>query len=84
MIRCPIDGTELSLLDESRLKSLNDAISVGGGNLRTRADAQVTTQVDAALHSHSGNWIYPIRNGILSLLADDAISTIAISNQPPS
>lgn len=71
LLRCPIDGSQLELADESLLRRVNDAIE--RGELRDRADQKVSAALDGALVAGQGKRVYPIRRHIPTLIADEAI-----------
>ena len=72
MIRCPFDQSELAIVDDDLLKKINDAIQ--RGTARDRADQKVTDPIESGLVTADGNWVYPIRNAIPTLIADQAIA----------
>ena len=70
--RCPIDGSKLILAEKLLIERLNQSITKG--ELRDRMDQKVTVELEAGLMNASETWLYPIRSGIPSLLADEALS----------
>ena len=75
MLRCPIDGNRLEMAEKSVTQRLNDAIK--RGELRDRMDQKITRELDATLVNHASNRAYPIRGGIPSLVADEAMDLIS-------
>ncbi|TWU54447.1 hypothetical protein Poly51_31660 [Rubripirellula tenax] len=71
LLRCPIDGTPLKEADSSIIDRVNQAIAAG--SLRDRHDQKISRPVDGGLANQSQTRIYPIREGIPSLVADEAI-----------
>lgn len=71
MLRCPIDGSELRNADESLIQRVNRAIEAG--QLRTRHDQRITLAIDGGLHSPAGNRLYAVRDGIPTMIPDEAI-----------
>lgn len=71
MLRCPKEGSTLALADESLIQKLNDQIR--RGELRDSQDQKVEASMEAGLVTESGNRLYPIRGGIPTLIADEAI-----------
>ena len=71
MLRCPIDGSELQIAEASLVQRVQTAIQQG--TARDRLEQQVSENVEGGLVNHSQTWFYPIRNGIPTLVADEAI-----------
>tara|TARA_R110002049_G_scaffold4601_5_gene32749 strand:- start:1047374 stop:1047577 length:204 start_codon:yes stop_codon:yes gene_type:complete len=59
------------MADDSLLAKLNDQI--GQGTLRDALDQKVDQPLQAGLVTASGTRLYPIRGGIPTLIADEAI-----------
>ena len=70
MLRCPASGNRLAIADDNLVEQVNQAI--GSGQAIDRVDQTVEQPIDGGLCS--GSWLYPIRDSIPSLIADDAIS----------
>lgn len=70
-LRCPIDGTTLELAGESIVNRVNLAIEAG--EARDRQDQKVSEKIDAGLVDAGGKRLYPVRQGIPTLIADQAI-----------
>ncbi len=68
---CPETRTPLKLADEGLIQSLNKAISAG--TLKNGCGEKVTEPLSEALVTEDGKRVYPIREGIPVLLADEAI-----------
>lgn len=71
IICCPVTRLPLELLDASRLDTLNAAIRSGG--VQNASDEQVDDVIDEALISRDGRLVYPVRDGIPVLLAEESI-----------
>jgi uncharacterized protein YbaR (Trm112 family) len=71
LIQCPIDGQTLKLASDELLGQVNEQIAAG--NLRDRSDERLTEPLDEALVTQDGARLYPVRNGIPSLIPDNAI-----------
>lgn len=69
MLRCPIDKTSLNVADAALIDAVNQAIACG--DAFDRIDQKVEQPIDGGLCS--GSWLYPIRDDIPSLVADEAI-----------
>ena len=78
MLRCPIDGTQLANADAQQVSKLNALIAAG--NLRDRGDQKIQTPIDGALMTVDEKHIYPIRNEIPTLIADEAILFSVLEN----
>ena len=72
IICCPVSRLPLELLDADRLARLNAAIS--RGNVHNHAEAPVGAMLDEALVTRDGRLVYPIRDGIPILLAEECIA----------
>ena len=68
---CPETRGKLSMVDEGTLSSLNRDISAG--TVKNVAGEKVVETMTEALISADGKRLYPIREGIPVLLADEAI-----------
>lgn len=71
MLRCPADGSQLEIADDAAIQQINSAISAG--TARDVADQIVTEPIEAGLRPSGNSIVYPIRGGIPSLVADEAI-----------
>ncbi|KAA1258876.1 hypothetical protein LF1_14000 [Rubripirellula obstinata] len=74
LLRCPTGGGALTIADESLTNRLNQMIEQGDGKVRDRMDQPVETVVDGGLVDENKQWLYPIRMGIPTLVADQAIA----------
>ena len=71
MLRCPKDGSLLAIADEPLVARVNERI--GAGLQRDAMDQLVELPIEAALVTETGSRLYPIRGGIPTLIADEAI-----------
>ena len=71
MLRCPIDGSHLQLLTDDEISRVNLAIE--SGNFRDRLDQRISCPLDAGLLNRQANRVYPVRGGVPSLVADEAV-----------
>ncbi|MCD0461464.1 hypothetical protein [Roseiconus lacunae] len=71
-IRCPISGQTLHPIEPEVLAALNEKIS--RREVRDRSDQLVEEGLQGGLVSESGEYLYPVRGGIPSLVIDSVIS----------
>jgi len=71
ILQCPVSGSDLSFVDEECLKELRGQIDKG--ELRHVTGRPVQIEVETALSSTDGQFIYPVVDGILILLPSLAI-----------
>lgn len=72
MLRCPVDRSQLAIAAPELIERLNDALQ--RGELRDRADQRVDRPLESGLLTADEKWLYPIRGGIVTLVADQAIA----------
>ncbi|TWU02033.1 hypothetical protein Pla100_17690 [Neorhodopirellula pilleata] len=71
ILRCPAGGGPLTLADAELIERINEQIAAG--TARDQLDARVETPVDGGLVTANADRLYPIRENIPTLIADDAI-----------
>lgn len=71
MLRCPATGQRLQLADTELVASVNAAIHQG--QARDRAEQVVVGPIEQGLLAADRGFLYPIRGGIPTLIADEAI-----------
>jgi uncharacterized protein YbaR (Trm112 family) len=71
LLKCPVSGSDLALLDETALKELRGQIE--GGRRRHLAGEPVQMQVESAMSSSDGHFVYPIVDGIMIFIPSLAI-----------
>ena len=71
LIRCPFSGQNMTVADASVIADLNEKIAQG--NIRDHADQLVEGSLDEGLITEDGARLYPVRGGIPTLIADNAI-----------
>ena len=71
ILRCPVSRAPVALAPKDRLRALNAAISAG--ELQHADGRKVEAPLEAALITADGTRIYPVRDGIPLMLADEAI-----------
>jgi uncharacterized protein len=71
ILRCPVSRAPVALAPKDQLRALNAAISAG--ELQHADGRKVEAALEAALITADGTRIYPVRDGIPLMLADEAI-----------
>ncbi len=71
ILRCPVSRAPVAMLPKDRLRTLNAAIEAG--ELQHADGRKVEGPLKAALVTEDGKRIYPVRDGIPVMLADEAI-----------
>jgi uncharacterized protein len=71
ILRCPVSRQPVSVVPKERLRALNGAIEAG--ELQHADGRKVEAPLDEALLTEDGARIYPVRDGIPIMLADEAI-----------
>ena len=71
LIRCPETKSALQQLDSGTLAELNQ--SVDRGELFNRLGLTVKHRLDEGLVNEDRSWCYPVRDGIVVLIVDEAI-----------
>lgn len=80
MLRCPHAGKQLELADASFVEKLNRLLE--RGELRDRLGRPVTGRVDGGLVTSGGRFVYPIRGGIATLIAEEAMVVEEVGEEP--
>jgi len=78
MLRCPRSHQAVQMAPESLVIKLNSAIE--RGELRDVDDQKITHPIEGAVMVPHAKQVYPIRGGIVSMVADEAISIAAIDD----
>lgn len=71
MIRCPVTESNLSEIDSARVDQVNQLIEQK--KLINRLGQIVEQKIDSGLINQEGNLLMPVRGGIVTLIADEAI-----------
>jgi uncharacterized protein YbaR (Trm112 family) len=72
ILRCPISHEPLQRADESLVNRLNQA--VGDQQLKNRLGEKVEQTLEEGLVNEGRTWVFPVRDDIPCLLADEAIA----------
>ena len=72
ILACPTDHTPLGVADEGTIARLNRAIAAG--RVKNRSGQRVEQPLDGGLLHADKTILYPIRDDIPVLLADEAIA----------
>jgi uncharacterized protein YbaR (Trm112 family) len=72
MLRCPVSGGSLQLADAAMIQRVQSAIRQG--KARDRLEQKVVALIDGGLIDSSQQWLYPIRDGIPTLVAEESIN----------
>jgi uncharacterized protein YbaR (Trm112 family) len=76
IIVCPVSHQPLRIAEEQLIDRLNQAISAG--RVKDRAGRPVTAPIQEGLMRQDGQVMYPIRDNIPVLLADEGIPMDAV------
>ena len=71
LLVCPEDHTKLQLAPQQLIDKLNAAIA--NSQLKNRSGQVVKTPLQEGLVNLDSRWLYPVRNDIPVLLAEEAI-----------
>ena len=78
-LQCPATRQPLVMASPKLLDRVNGMVT--DGRLTNRLGESITDRLDAALVDQSGTWLYSIRDGIVNMLADEAISVSQLDIQ---
>lgn len=75
ILRCPVSREAVHVASRDRLRQLNEAIEAG--ELQHADGRKVEAPLAEALETDDGARVYPVRDGIPIMLADEAITPAA-------
>lgn len=71
ILRCPAEGGGLTWADADLIANVNEKIA--RGEARDQVDSRVETPIEGGLMNRKADRLYPIRDGIPTLIVEDAI-----------
>ena len=77
LARCPVSHSRLRWADQELVRQLNEAVKLG--KVTNRVQRKVCEPVDQALINDDQSLLYPVRDDIPTLIADEAIPTKQLS-----
>lgn len=72
ILRCPITGQPLRLLNRQELSRLNERIAAG--EISYENGDRPPAAFDEALITGNGSWIYAVQDGVPVMLPDQAVA----------
>ena len=76
ILKCPETGSPLQLAEDQLVSKVNSAIDEE--RARDRLEQKVLEQVEGGLTTDEQTWMYPIRDGIPTLVLEEAIDLNSI------
>ncbi|GAA5509302.1 hypothetical protein [Novipirellula caenicola] len=71
MLRCVLSGESLQPAEPAFVEKINELIK--RGELRDRQDQRIQEGIETGLICESGGLMYPVRDGIVCMVAEEAI-----------
>lgn len=78
LLRCPLSGTPLVPVDDAQVDRLNRQIAAK--QVCNRCGEALLEPIEAALTNAAGDWLVPIRGGVVTLIADQLIARSEIGS----
>ena len=76
ILKCPVTGSPLQLAEDQLVSKVKSAIEEE--RARDRLEQKVQEQVEGGLTTDERTWMYPIRDGIPTLVLEEAIDLNSI------
>jgi uncharacterized protein YbaR (Trm112 family) len=73
LLQCPLTRSAIQVADPNVVDRINARIKLGG--VVSQNGEPVEDSFDAALQNESRTWLIPVRGGIITLVADQLVST---------
>ncbi|MFN5320514.1 MAG: hypothetical protein ACK493_07135 [Planctomycetota bacterium] len=77
LLQCPLTHSPVSVAEPSVVETINARIKQGG--VVSQNGEPVEFPFDAALRNENNTWLIPVRGGIITLVADQLVSTRYLS-----
>ncbi len=78
LARCPVSHSRLRLAEADLVHRINEAVEAGG--ITNRIQRPVSEPLDEALVNEDQSLLFPVRNDIPTLIADEAIPLAQLSD----
>jgi uncharacterized protein YbaR (Trm112 family) len=78
LARCPVSHSRLRLAEDELVRRLNEAVKMG--KVTNRIQRPVAEPVDQALVNEDQSLLFPVRDDIPTLIADEAIPIEQLSD----
>ena len=79
MLRCPLSGSKLKVAEKTVIERLNRLVAAG--ELRDHQDQKIAEPIEAGLVTENDARLYPVRNSIPTMVADESIELGQISDR---
>lgn len=71
LLRCPLTGRTLQPATQALIADCN--VRIARGEIDNRGGVAVNAPLDGGLIDAQSQWLFPIRQGIVTMVADEAI-----------